>query len=82
MTPLRTLQIRSIIHVGICPKACVYANSGPTLSNRLRSIYLAAPLDAEAGAEVKIGLSPGFQPHFVGAVYRYAMEVFAGTQRW
>jgi hypothetical protein len=38
-------------------KACNDADPRPTLRNRVHRIYLTAPLDAQAWAEVQIGLS-------------------------
>jgi hypothetical protein len=37
-------------------KACNDTDSCPTLRTRVRGIYLTAPLDAQAGTEVQIGL--------------------------
>src|SRR4030095_1837249 len=59
------------------PKDCDDADSCPTLCTRVRGIYLAAPLDAQARSKVQTGLLPRLYPHFMGALHRKAVEVFA-----
>src|ERR1043166_1356076 len=66
-------------HLGTA--ACNDADSGPTLRTGVRGIYLTAPLDAQAGTEVQIGLLPRLQPHFAGALYGDAVEVLARSTR-
>src|SRR2546428_11235393 len=53
------LHMRSLPDEHHNPKACNDADSCPTLRTGVRGIYLAAPLDAEAGTEVQTGLLPG-----------------------
>jgi hypothetical protein len=55
-------------------------DSRATLRTGVHRIYLPAPLDAHARAEVQTGLSLRFQSDPVGPLYGYAMEVYAGTQ--
>ncbi len=59
-------------------------DSRATLRAGVRRIYLPAPLDAHARAEVQTGLSSRFQSDLVGPLYRNAMEMHANTQseRW
>ena len=59
-------------------------DSRATLRAGVHHIYLPAPLDAPARAEVQTGLSSRFQSDPVGPLYGYAMEVPARTQseRW
>jgi hypothetical protein len=59
-------------------------DSRATLRAGVHRIYLPAPLDAHAWAEVQTGLSPRFQSDPVGPLYGYAMEMHASTQseRW
>jgi len=57
--------------------ACNDADSCPTLRTGVRGISLTAPLDAQAGTEVQIGLLPRLQPHVAGALYGDAVEVLA-----
>src|SRR6266436_7242958 len=61
--------------------ACNDTDSCPTLRTGVRGIYLTAPLDAQAGTEVQIGLLPRLQPHLMGALHRDAMEVLARADR-
>src|SRR5262245_28417602 len=49
------------------PKASNDADSDPTLRTRVRGIYLTAPLDAQAWAQVQTGLSSRLSPHLMGA---------------
>src|ERR1700759_4692050 len=55
------------------------ANSGSTLRAGVHRIYLPAPLDAQARAEMQTGLSPRLQSDPVGTLYLGAMEVLAGA---
>jgi hypothetical protein len=55
------------------------ANSRSTLRARVHRIYLTAPFDAQARAEMQTGLSPRLQSDPVGPLYGYAMELPAGT---
>src|ERR1700684_3793126 len=59
-------------------------HSRATLRAGVHRIYLPAPLDAHAWAEIQTGLSPRFQSDPVGPLYGYAMEVHASTrsERW
>jgi hypothetical protein len=50
-------------------------DSRATLRAGVHRIYLSAPLDAPARAEVQTGVSPRFQSDFEGPLYGYAMEV-------
>src|SRR5215471_20314170 len=61
--------------------ACNDADSCPAVRTRVRGIYLTAPLDAQAGTKVQIGLLPRLQPHFAGALYGDAVEVLAYSKR-
>src|SRR5437899_12376839 len=61
--------------------ACNDTDSCPTLRTRVRGIYLAAPLDAQAWPKVQTGLSSGLQSHLVGALHRDAVEVPACANR-
>src|SRR4029450_5837346 len=63
-------------------KTCNDADSCPTLRTRVRGISLTAPFDAQAGAEVQIGLLPRLQSHFAGALYGDAVEVLAHSTRY
>ena len=56
------------------------ADSRATLHAGVHRIYLSAPLDADARAEMQTGLSPRLQSHPLGPLYGYAMEVHASTQ--
>ena len=56
------------------------ADPRSTLRAGVRRIFLPAPLDAQAGAEVQTGLSPRLQSHPVGPLYGHAMEVPASAQ--
>ena len=56
------------------------ADSRATLRAGVHRIYLPAPLDADARAEMQTGLSPRLQSDPVGPLYGYAMEVPASTQ--
>ena len=51
-----------------------------TLGAGVHRIYLPAPVDAHARAEMQTGLSPRLQSDSVGPLYGYAMEVHASTQ--
>src|SRR5437763_12169842 len=62
--------------------ACNDTDSCPPLRTGVRSISLPAPLDAQAGTEVQIGLLPRLQPHFAGALYGDAVEVLAHSKRY
>src|SRR6266567_9046047 len=62
-------------------KACNDTDSCPTLRTRVRGIYLAAPLDAQARSKVQTGLLSRLQPHLMGALHRDAMEVLARAER-
>src|SRR5207249_1548446 len=62
-------------------KACNDANPCPTLQTGVRDIYLAAPLDAQARAQVQTGLLSRFQSHPLGPLHRDAMEVLARADR-
>src|SRR3954467_6034916 len=55
------------------------ADPGSTLRAGVRRIYLLAPLDAQARAEMQTRLSPRLQSDPLGALYGYAVEVPAGT---
>src|SRR5712692_8262247 len=56
-------------------KACNDADSCAIVRQRVHRIYLAAPLNAQAWAEVQTGLSSGRQSHLVGALHWDAVEV-------
>ena len=49
------LHMRPLYHEHHGIKACNDANSRPTLRTRVHRIYLATPLDAQAGPEVQTG---------------------------
>jgi hypothetical protein len=55
---ITTLHMRPLPDEHTGTKACNHAHSRPTLRNGVHRIYLTAPLDAQAGAEVQIGLPP------------------------
>src|ERR1700685_69210 len=50
------------------------ADSRATLGAGVHRIYLPAPVDADARAEMQTGLSPRLQSDPVGPLYGYAME--------
>jgi hypothetical protein len=54
--------------------ACNDADSCPTLRTGVRGIYLPAPLDAQAGAEVHTGLSWRLQSHLMSPLHGDAVE--------
>src|SRR5208282_4544699 len=56
------------------------SDSRSTLRAVVHRIYLPAPLDARARAEMQTGLSPRLQSDPVGTLHGYAMEVPAGTR--
>src|SRR3954469_11504995 len=60
------------------------ADSRSTVRAGVHRIYLSAPFDAQARAEMQTRLSPHLQSDPVGPLYGYAMEVHASTQggRW
>src|SRR5271166_1102620 len=55
------------------------SDSRSTLRAGVHRIYLPAPLDAQAWAEMQPGLSPRLQSDPVGTLHGYAMEVPAST---
>ena len=61
-------------------KPCHDADSRATLRAGVPRIYLPAPLDAHARAEMQTGLSPRLQSDLVGPLYGHAMEVHASAQ--
>jgi hypothetical protein len=61
--------------------ACNHADSCPTLRTGVHHMYLAAPLEAPARAEVPTGLSWCLASRLVGPLHRDAMAVLADTQR-
>src|ERR671922_2137896 len=62
-------------------KACNDADPCATVRQRVHCIYLAPPLNAQAGAKVQTGLSSGLQSHLVGSLYGDAVEVPACADR-
>src|SRR5882672_6549306 len=62
-------------------KACNDADPCTTVRQRVHRLYLAVPLDAQAGAAVHTGLSPGLSPDLVGALHGDAVEVSACANR-
>src|SRR6266542_4507284 len=60
---------------------CNDADSCAIVRKRVHRIYLASPLHTQAWAKVQTGLSSGLQSHFVGALYRDAVEVPARAAR-
>src|SRR5919109_270507 len=60
-------------------KARNHADSRPTLCHRVSSIYLAAPLDAQAWTPVQTRLSSRLHPHLVGPLYGDAEEAFIAS---
>src|SRR5262245_1487941 len=56
-------------------KACNDADPCPTVRQRVHRVYLAIPLDAQAGPEVQTRLSPRLQSHLMGALHGNAVEV-------
>src|ERR671927_383143 len=75
------LHMRSLREEPNGSTTCNDADPCPTLRTGVRGMYLTAPLDAQAGTEVQIGLSPRLPPHFAGAVYGDAVEVLAHSTR-
>src|SRR5208337_5539670 len=57
------------------------SDSRSTLRAEVHRIYLPAPLDAQAWAEMQTGLSPRLQSDPVGTLHGYAMEV-QGNRTW
>jgi hypothetical protein len=62
-------------------KACHNADPCATVRQRVRRIYLTAPLDAQARAEVHTGLSSRLEPHSVAPLHGDAVEVLPRADR-
>jgi len=78
---MNILQIRPLHDEHNGTKICNDANSRATVRKRIHRIYLAAPLDAHAWAEVHTGLPSRLSPHLVDLLHRDVVAVHPRAER-